>query len=158
MIGPQVGFLATTALRAHVNGKRKSPVADTIDEWNRVCPPTSSISPYPQAPLQRFFHPRCMDVVLAQGGFTYTGPADAPPPDMRAAAPASASSAHVQAYDDESDDDTLLPVGMSRFGAQGRRRERRPRKRTGRIQFTRDLRASAKEKWRLVVSYKPPVL
>ena len=32
----KVGFIATTALRYHVNGKRKSPVADIIDEWNRV--------------------------------------------------------------------------------------------------------------------------
>ncbi|EJF57323.1 hypothetical protein DICSQDRAFT_15889, partial [Dichomitus squalens LYAD-421 SS1] len=60
-----IGFIAGQALRAHVKSKRKSPVADMIDEWNR-----------------RFFHLRCMDVVLAQGTVAYTGAADAPPLDM----------------------------------------------------------------------------
>ena len=31
-----IGLIAGHALRAHMKSKRKSPVADVIDEWNRV--------------------------------------------------------------------------------------------------------------------------
>ncbi|KAI0737205.1 hypothetical protein C8Q80DRAFT_1068465, partial [Daedaleopsis nitida] len=60
-----VGLLLGEALRAHVKSKRKSRVAEVIDEWNT-----------------KFFHPRLMNVVLAQGLMTYSGPADTPPADM----------------------------------------------------------------------------
>ncbi|KAH9846767.1 hypothetical protein C2E23DRAFT_703398, partial [Lenzites betulinus] len=59
------GYLASKVIKAHVKSKRKSPVAEVIELWNR-----------------RFFHPRCMDVVLAQGSMTYTGPVSAQPPDL----------------------------------------------------------------------------
>ena len=98
-----------------------------------------------------------MDVILAQGGFTYTGPADAPPPDLVPFA-SSASSTHVRAYDDASDDELDVP-GIGRFNSTGGRpRRERPRRRRGRIEYTRDLKASAGENWRLIVCHKPPVL
>ena len=98
-----------------------------------------------------------MEVTLAQGGFTYTGPADLPPPDLVSSSRAS-SSAHVRAYDDESDDEPDVP-GVGRFNSTGgRRRRERPRRRRGRIEYTRDLKASAGENWRLIVCYRPPVL
>lgn len=125
---------------------------------------------------QKFFHPRCMDVVLAQGGFTYTGPPDVPPPDLHGAPYRAAStrlpnsnpatSKHVQEYDDVSDDEVSVgrsgTAGYAAYAAGqgdefGRRRVR-GRKKKGRMEFTRDLKASASEKWRVIVSYKPPVM
>lgn len=38
------------------------------------------------------------------------------------------------------------------------RRDVRRSKKIGRMQFSEDLRASAGERWRLVVAYNPPVL
>ena len=98
-----------------------------------------------------------MEVTLAQGGFTYTGPADLPPPDLVPSSRTSPSS-HVRAYDDESDDEPDMP-GVGRFNSTGRRRRReRPRRRRGRIEYTQDLKASAGENWRLIVCHRPPVL
>ncbi|KAI0761086.1 hypothetical protein BD413DRAFT_721648 [Trametes elegans] len=96
LVGLVAGYLASAALRAHVKSKRKSPVADVIDLWNR-----------------RFFHPRSMDVVLAQGYLTYTGPVDAAPPDMirPVFSSAGAHDKHVAVIHDHSDDeeDTTSP-------------------------------------------------
>ncbi|KAI0762974.1 hypothetical protein C8Q74DRAFT_1165163, partial [Fomes fomentarius] len=50
------GYIAGKALREYVKSKRRSPVSHVIDEWN-----------------SRFFHPRLMDVVLAQGTMAYSG-------------------------------------------------------------------------------------
>ncbi|RPD72282.1 hypothetical protein L226DRAFT_467373 [Lentinus tigrinus ALCF2SS1-7] len=73
--GLLIGFIADMALRAHVEGKKKNPVADLIADWNKC-----------------FFHPRLMEVTLAQGA---------------------------------------------------------------RVDYSRDLQASAKEKWRMILTYKP---
>ncbi|KAI1787763.1 hypothetical protein LXA43DRAFT_895717 [Ganoderma leucocontextum] len=150
------GLLAGHALRAHMKTKRKSPVADAIDEWNR-----------------KFFHPRCMDVVLAQGTLAYTGPANALPPDVAWRAKETGTEKHVKAYEDTSDDENDPRVrvpGMAAVDSMGRQLDslsrqldfvskpaRRDRKR-GRIALSRDLKTSAGERWRLVVSYNPPVL
>ncbi|KAI0827535.1 hypothetical protein BC628DRAFT_137764 [Trametes gibbosa] len=151
------GYLASQAIKAHIKGKRKSPVAEIIELWNR-----------------RFFHPRCMDVVLAQGSMTYTGPIDNTPPDLVRPAPArKRKHKGVKVVEDRSDDegddggvmDTvsatagagLSAVGAaaggvySQFGWLGTARR-------GRIELGQDLKHSAGEPWRLVISYKPPVL
>ena len=114
---------------------------------------------------QKFFHPRCMDVVLAQGTITYTGPAKALPPDMAWRAKENAPGKHVKAYEDTSDDENSprdIP-GMAAVDSMGRQlgqldsTVRGSRKRS-RIALSQDLKASAGERWRLVVSYNPPVL
>ncbi|KAI0644769.1 hypothetical protein C8Q79DRAFT_1010919 [Trametes meyenii] len=150
-VGLAAGYLASKALKAHVKSKRKSPVADVVDLWNR-----------------RFFHPRSMDVVLAQGLLTYTGPAHASPPDMLSPRGAR-EDATVGEYHSDNDDDERgagrgmkLPRRISGIGAivgavgeqLGReRRENKNRRDIGRV-----LQHSARERWRIVVSYKPPVL
>ncbi|PIL26741.1 hypothetical protein GSI_11155 [Ganoderma sinense ZZ0214-1] len=137
------GIIAGHALRAHMKSKRKSPVAD------------------------KFFHPRCMDVVLAQGTIPYTGPAKAVPPDMAWRARENGTGKHVKAYEDTSDDENgyssrEIP-GMAAVASAGRQLGRldstvKGRGTCSRIALSRDLKASAGERWRLVVSYNPPVL
>ena len=106
-----------------------------------------------------------MDVVLAQGTITYTGPAKALPPDMAWRAKENAPGKHVKAYEDTSDDENSprdIP-GMAAVDSMGRQlgqldsTVRGSRKRS-RIALSQDLKASAGERWRLVVSYNPPVL
>ncbi len=106
-----------------------------------------------------------MDVVLAQGTITYTGPAKALPADMAWRAKGNASGKHVKAYEDTSDDENgprEIP-GRAAMDSMGRQLGHldttiKGKGRRGRIALSRDLKASAGERWRLVVSYNPPVL
>ncbi|KAI0628481.1 hypothetical protein C8Q77DRAFT_1068097 [Trametes polyzona] len=148
-----VGYFASKALKAHVKSKRKSPVADVIDLWNR-----------------RFFHPRCMDVVLAQGAITYTGPMYAMPADMVRPTPSRRKDQHVkvldraQATEDEGRHTGLTSalegVGVAVGAVSAAHDHIRPggSGHKSRLEFGLDLKHSAGERWRLVVSYKPPVL
>ena len=188
-------------MRAHVESKRDSPVADVIDEWNRVRDLdfivwALRLTNFTWTHEQRFFHPRCMDVVLAQGAITYTGPPNAPPRDMaERAAGKEDDEEHATAYDDTSDDEDSGPhMAPSRVGLvdsrgrqmhpamserkvrkqekkerrteereirremkRERKRERKERK-FGKNELSRDLKASAGERWRLIISYNPPVV
>ncbi|KAI0364985.1 hypothetical protein BV20DRAFT_973826 [Pilatotrama ljubarskyi] len=144
-IGIIGGYLAGKALKAHVKRKRKSPVADVIEIWNR-----------------RFFHPRCMDVVLAQGVLTYTGPPIDPPDMVRPAA--GKKDKHVRVIEDRSDDEESGSAGLrlqevdAVVDKVGEHLARPRAEKRGRFAFGWDLKHSARERWRLVVSYKPPVL
>ncbi|KAI0712844.1 hypothetical protein C8T65DRAFT_574429 [Cerioporus squamosus] len=158
-----IGLVADMAISALADGKKENPLAEVIANWN-----------------QRFFHPRLMDVVLAQGAVTYTGPEDALPPDM--AWRSQNEPRYVRAYDDTYLDERYrgrfsrwLDEGDRGLGAGRRgRRElvggvgalRRERlaglglaDRWERADYSRDLWASTQtgEKWRLVVTYKPPL-
>ncbi|KAI0350579.1 hypothetical protein OH77DRAFT_1412717 [Trametes cingulata] len=143
-VGIIAGYLAGKALKAHVKRKRKSPVADVVELWNR-----------------RFFHPRCMDVVLAQGLLTYTGPPTDPPDMVRPAA--HKKDRHVRVIEDHSDDEGTssgLPIEEvgAAVDAMGEQLARPAAEKQGRMAFGWDLKHSARERWRIVVSYKPPVL
>ncbi|KAI0712845.1 hypothetical protein C8T65DRAFT_646548 [Cerioporus squamosus] len=146
--GVLVGFVADMALRVVVKGKKKSPVADAIAYWN-----------------QRFFHPRLMHVVLAQGAVTYTGPEGALPPDMTWMSNNGLRNegGYAPGHDDGGSGET--DRGLRRAERRGLVRgiggslcelagltatDRRERG-----DFSRDLQASAGEKWRLIIAYKP---
>ena len=110
-----------------------------------------------------------MDVVLAQGTIAYTGPAKALPPDLAWRTKENPTGKHVKAYEDISDDESSprgIP-GMAAVDSMGRQLGSMGRQldttvkgtgKRGRIALSQDLKISAGEKWRLVVSYNPPVL
>ncbi|RDX43022.1 hypothetical protein OH76DRAFT_1247243 [Lentinus brumalis] len=159
-----VGMIVDMAMSSN----KKSPVADVIADWNN-----------------RFFHPRLMNVVLAQGAVTYTGPEDVIPPDMEwRSQNGMRDGGYVRAYDDTRFNDRFSDpygprgrfssrwdrwdggVGADRMGRRGLMggvgglRELRlaglGADRGERVGYSRDLRASAGEKWRLIVTYNPP--
>ncbi|KAI0072159.1 hypothetical protein K474DRAFT_1559794, partial [Panus rudis PR-1116 ss-1] len=63
-VAGQVGLarIASFGIDAYRKSKRASPIGQTIDQWNQI-----------------FFHPRSMEVMLAQGRIRYTGPEGHPP-------------------------------------------------------------------------------
>ncbi len=119
---------------------------------------------------QRFFHPRLMDVVLAQGAMVYSGLATAIPADIALREDDKKQEAqYVRACGYMSSDDEdeygrgdsmaqwnrdigVAPGAM----VKGARRIRKESKR-GRREFSRDLKVSAGEKWRLIVAFRHPL-
>ncbi|OCH95402.1 hypothetical protein OBBRIDRAFT_745604 [Obba rivulosa] len=132
-----LGALAMTkGMEVAVKGKKKGPVAQLIAQWNHY-----------------FFHPRQIDVVLAQGRICYTG-GDEIPPDMLRRSKSSKKVAQAQIADDSDSD------SERRHDEELSKKSRRMTQNTHRNlwEFNQDYRDAVKQVWRLVVSHKPYIL
>jgi len=106
------GFLVTRAIEKRQKNKRSIAAGELIDQWNHY-----------------FFHPRQMDVVLAQGNISYSGPPNLLPADM-----ASQQGNDRQQYrdaqaDSSSESDSDSSSSSSRSKSRGRRHEGRAHER-----------------------------
>ncbi|KAI0682404.1 hypothetical protein BC835DRAFT_1424476 [Cytidiella melzeri] len=185
------GIFITRAIEKGQKKKHQAVVVDLIDHWNHY-----------------FFHPRQLEVTLAQGRVVHAG-TSGPPPDMPHLRPVSTNGGghstgdtyfHAKdRYDSNSDLSSdsnpdsrdkyrrassvgAVEYGAAASGTQSRReakrersRERRERrrersrerkqerhnqkdKRRGRKGFKNEMKAAEKEKWRLIVAFKPSTM
>ncbi|KAH9916228.1 hypothetical protein B0H21DRAFT_703083 [Amylocystis lapponica] len=138
-----VGILVSKGIETHMKKEKGGPVGELVDHWNYY-----------------FFHPRCMHATLAQGKMTYTG-TDNVPPDM--VGRKGKGSSHAREYDDSSssssDDSSRGRGGIgSVLQSRRERKDARRQARRSRKAQRRDFKDSSSDKWRLILSYNPPLL
>ncbi|EMD34638.1 hypothetical protein CERSUDRAFT_125226 [Gelatoporia subvermispora B] len=163
------GLLISRGLENGMKNKKRGPVSEIIAQWNHY-----------------FFHPRQIDIALAQGRICYTN-ADGVAPDVRGYS-GSSNVGRYDDYDDSSSDDDRRGGRRGRSGRVGliglvkseiqnefrnemqKEREksmrdiRRQRKDTRRMErrerkdFKHDEKDAKNEHWRLVISHHPYVL
>ncbi|CAL1708532.1 unnamed protein product [Somion occarium] len=131
--------LMTMGLGKQMKCKRSSPIGEVIDRWN-----------------QEYFHLRSMDVVLALGDITCTGPTNAIPADIqnRCRCRNKSSRAHCDRASSEAE---LLPE--SGVVELFRKVQRAQKTMTVNQKLRRDFvdGGGTDERWRLVIAYKPIV-
>ncbi|KAK7685025.1 hypothetical protein QCA50_011860 [Cerrena zonata] len=157
--------LVAHGIELQMKSHRSSPIAQVINRWNL-----------------EFFHPRLMEITLAQGRMAHTGPLDAEPADVLDQDHHSSTSAdehsheysvHVADYTSDGEDDSgfvhvlhkakrsighIEHASDLRYGLCTRDRQRRRSRHEKRKALRKDCVDSADEKWRLVIAYKPLVL
>ncbi|EED84338.1 predicted protein [Postia placenta Mad-698-R] len=127
-----VGLLLTRGIEKHQKGKKSGVVGELIDYWNH-----------------HFFNPRRINVVLARGASSYSGP-DVPPPDMAYYY----NNGSQSRYDSDSDSDSDGGRHRARRERKHRDRELRRERRKARKELKRDAKRHERDQWRLVVAYR----